>query len=93
MHNSIDLTAEFEPTAEKVEKIIFCTGSANLILKHGASPNRLITYLCKQVLPKFASLSPSQQLSLLKVCAPPLSSPTFLPDFPTVCCSQSPLPA
>ena len=40
-----------------------------MIYQHGASPNKLTSYLSSKVLPKLKDLSPEHQLKLLKLLA------------------------
>jgi hypothetical protein len=69
VHTSIDLDKDFNPTAEHVDKLIMCTGSARLIYQHGAAPDKLVRYLSAKVLPKFAELGDEHKLKLLKLLA------------------------
>ena len=69
VHASIDLDKDFSASAEDVDKLIMCTGSARIIYQHGASPDKLVRYLSSKVLPKFKELGPEHQLKLLKLLA------------------------
>ena len=69
VHASIDLDKDFSATAEQADRLIMCTGSASLIYKHGASPNKLTAYLSSKVLPKLKQLTPEHQIRILKLLA------------------------
>ena len=67
---SIDLESEFDASAsDKVDLIFMMMTSAVMMFKHGAQPNKLVSYICKKVMPKYETLSPGQQLNILKVLA------------------------
>lgn len=66
----IDLETDFNASAsDKVDLIFIMMTSAMMMFTHGAQPNKLISYICKKVMPKYEALSPAQQLNLLKVIA------------------------
>ena len=69
VHTSIELDKDFSASAEQVDRLIMCTASARLIYQHGASPNKLVSYLSSKVLPKLEEMAPEHQLKLLKLMA------------------------
>jgi hypothetical protein len=49
VHKTMDLSSEFQPAGDAVDKVILTMASARLLFQHGAPPNKLISFISKQV--------------------------------------------